>query len=258
VTTQPDPRAIAYKAAMEGRQIAAVDAAKKAASATTLAALLAEPGKDWALGCIYEVMIRFAMWDEILKKKEPNPGLPGVIVARFQARALALASTRRIDEAKEALAALEQAIAQTPADARQGANAARPLYEIAALKAKAWIAWGEGVGAEKERKRAEGVALLQEAVAKEDALVAADPPDSFIPVRHFLDSLLAGEGGDNAEAERVYLEDIRRNGPNGWSLAGLNPVYDWLGRPQNQVQTQQQFYQAWKHGEMPLLGSVLW
>jgi hypothetical protein len=61
-----------------------------------------------------------------------------------------------------------------------------------------------------------------------------------------------------AHAEKMYFEDIRRNGPNGWSLAGLSTVYDWLGRPQNQVRNQQQFREAWKQGEMTLFGSMLW
>jgi tetratricopeptide (TPR) repeat protein len=257
MATQPNYRAIAYEAAMKGRQIAAVEAASKMLSNAALSGVQPAPGTDWALGCLYEVMIRFGDWNGILQKKLPHPSVPGVQVAHFQARAIALASTNRIAEAKEALAALEKIIAETPADARQGANSARALYEIAALKAKARIAYMEKLNVDFETGLTEQIAFLQEALVKEDALTPSNPPDSFIPVRHFLGSALINNGRDSVQAEAVYREDLRRNPKNPWSLRGLCVALEWQGKFHELPRAQHEFNQAWSSGaDTSILNSV--
>jgi len=100
-----------------------------------------------------------------------------------------------------------------PADATQGQNAARPLYEIAALKAKARVALAEG-------QRGAARIALREAVKKEDGLAYNEPSDEFFPVRHLLGAALL-DAKRPAEAEAVYREDLKRNPNNGWALHGL-------------------------------------
>ena len=175
--------------------------------------LLAMPGLDWSIGYLYDGMARFGLWDEIIAEPAPNPKLAGLTIGWLQARATALAAKGRVAEAKALLPELDRAIAAVPADATQGQNAARPLYEIGALKAKARIALAEG-------KRDAAIALLREAVAKEDRLAYNEPSDEFFPVRHLLGAALL-DAGRAAEAEAVYREDLKRQPGNGWALHGL-------------------------------------
>src|SRR3954470_24825623 len=159
---------LAYSAAMEGRKAETLDALGKAKGAVPEAMMLAMPGLDWSVGSLYDGMVRFGMWDEILAEPAPNPKLAGLTAAWLQARATALAAKGRVPEAEAAVAALDKLIAATPADATQGQNAARPLYEVGALRAKARIASARG-----DRKGA--VALLRRAIGLEDKLAYNEP-----------------------------------------------------------------------------------
>jgi tetratricopeptide (TPR) repeat protein len=134
---------LAYSAAMEGRRAETIDALRSARAAVPDSMLLAMPGLDWSIGYLYDGMVRFGRWDEILAEPAPNPKLAGLTIGWMQARATALAAKGRIAEAKALLSELDRAIAAVPAEARQGQNAAKPLYEIGALKAKARIALAE-------------------------------------------------------------------------------------------------------------------
>jgi tetratricopeptide (TPR) repeat protein len=204
---------LAASAAMEGRRAETIDALRKARAAVPEAMLLAMPGLDWSVGYLYDGMVRFGIWDALLAEPRPDARLPGLTAAWLQARAAALAATGKVDEADIIVTELDRLIAATPADATQGQNAARPLYEAGALRAKARIASARG-------DRAKAVALLAEAVAKEDGLAYNEPEDEFFPTRHLLGAALI-EAGKPREAAAVYIEDLKRHPANGWALAGL-------------------------------------
>ena len=207
---------LAYSAAMEGRRAETVKALRDARAAVPDAMLLAMPGLDWSIGYLYDGMARFGLWDEIIAEPAPNPKLTGLTIGWLQARATALAAKGRVAEAKALLPELDRAIAAVPADATQGQNLARPLYEIALLKAKARIALAEG-------RRDSAIALLREAVGKEDGLSYNEPSDEFFPVRHLLGAVLL-DSGKAADAESVYREDLKRQP----GTAG--PCTAWRGR----------------------------
>ncbi|HEX8450279.1 MAG TPA: hypothetical protein VF652_11875 [Allosphingosinicella sp.] len=237
---------LAYAAAMEGRRSETVKALRDARAAVPDSMLLAMPGLDWGIGYLYDGMARFGRWDEILAEPAPNPKLPGLTVAWLQARATALAARGRIGEAKAVLSELERAIAATPAEATQGMNSARPLYEIAALKAKARIAVAEG-------RRNSAIPALREAVAKEDGLAYNEPSDEFFPVRHLLGAALL-DAGRPAEAESVYREDLRRHPANGWALQGLARALEAQGK-KAQVEWAH-FEEAWRNADTALTASA--
>lgn len=67
------------------------------------------------------------------------------------------------------------------------------------------------------------------AVEAEDGLRYNEPPDWKIPGRHFLGAELL-EAGQYSEAEKVYLEDLKKNPENGWSLKGLSLCQEKLGK----------------------------
>jgi tetratricopeptide (TPR) repeat protein len=191
-------------------------------------------------------MVRFGMWDEIIAEPAPNPKLAGLTAAWLQARATALAAKGRVAEAEAAVAALDRLIAATPAEAIQGQNKARALYEVGALRAKARIASAKG-----DKKGA--IALLRRAVGIEDKLAYNEPEDEFFPTRHLLGAALLA-AGQPAEAEAVYREDLKRHPKNGWSLHGLQAVvaarHTYPGEVDGEVRD------AWKHSDVQLTGSA--
>src|SRR3954466_62998 len=127
---------LAFSAAMEGRRAEAIEALRHARGAVPEAMMLGMPGLDWSIGYLYDGMVRFGRWDDILAEAAPNPKLAGLTIAWLQARAAALAAKGGVAEARSVTAELDGQIAAGPAEATQGQNAARPLYEIGSLKAK--------------------------------------------------------------------------------------------------------------------------
>lgn len=230
---------LAYSAAMEGRRTETVKALREARAAIPDAMLIAMPGLDWSIGYLYDGMARFGLWDDILAEPAPNPKLAGLTIAWLQARATALAAKGRVAEAKALLPDLDRAIAAVPAGATQGQNAARPLYEIGALKAKARIALAQG-------QRGAARIALREAVTKEDGLAYNEPSDEFFPVRHLLGAALL-DSKRPAEAEAVYREDLRRNPSNGWALHGLVEALEAQGKKADAEAAR--FKEAWRHSD---------
>jgi tetratricopeptide (TPR) repeat protein len=237
---------LAYAAAMEGRRVETIDALRQARAAVPEAMLLAMPGLDWGIGYLYDAMVRFGRWDELLAEKRPNSKLAGLTIAWLQARATALAAKGRIAEAKALLPELDRAIAAVPSDATQGMNSARPLYEIGALKAKARIALAEG-------EQGAARLALREAVAKEDKLSYNEPSDEFFPVRHLLGAALL-DANRPSEAEAVYREDLRRNPNNGWALLGLAQALKAQGKKPGAERAR--FNKAWRHADTKLKASA--
>ncbi|HYD38552.1 MAG TPA: hypothetical protein VEA60_13125, partial [Allosphingosinicella sp.] len=237
---------LAYSAAMEGRRAETVKALRDARAAVPDAMLLAMPGLDWSIGYLYDGMARFGLWDDIIAEPAPDPRLAGLTIAWLQGRATALAAKGRLAEARAVLPELERAIAATPAGATQGQNVARPLYEIGALKAKARIAHAEG-------RRDAAIALLREAVAKEDALSYNEPSDEFFPVRHLLGAVLL-HAGRAAEAEAVYREDLKRQPSNGWALQGLARALE--AQRKDSAPVKARFSEAWRHADTELTSSA--
>ncbi len=235
-------------AGMEGRRAETIAALRSAREHMPDALLLSMPGSDWSAGYLYDALIKFGMWNDMLSEKAPNPELTGATISYLQGRATALAATGRRDEARAALAGSAKLIAGVPADATQGSNLARSLYEIGQLKAEARAASGEG-------KHEEAIALLGKAVSAEDGLAYNEPRDMVFPSRPLLGAelLLAGKP---AEAEAVYREDLKRNPGNGWSLAGLEKALAGEKRDADAAEAHKQFEEAWRRADIQLTSSA--
>ena len=201
-------------AGMEGRRAEAIQALGQAREYMPDAMLLATPGFDWGAGFLYDGLVKFGMWDDMLKEAAPNSHLTGATIHYLQDRATALAATGKVDEAEAALAKAAALIAATPADATQGNNSAKSLYDIGQLQAQARLASAQG-------NKREAIELLTQAVAAEDEIAYNEPSDIIFPVRPLLGAeLLAAK--EAVEAKSVFREDLKRHPNNGWALRGLS------------------------------------
>jgi tetratricopeptide (TPR) repeat protein len=235
-------------AGMEGRRAETIEALKEARAHIPEQLLLGMPGLDWSASFIYDGYTKFGMWDDMLKEPAPSAKLPGATISYFQSRATALAATGKIDEAKAALAQTGKLIAAVPAEATQGNNAAKPLYEIGQLKAQARIAAAEG-------KRDESIQLLTQAVTLEDKLAYNEPNDMIFPTRHLLGAELLA-AGKPAEAEAVYREDLKRHPNNGWAYLGLSQALAAQKKDADAAAAKKSFEDAWRRADVHLASSA--
>jgi tetratricopeptide (TPR) repeat protein len=239
---------LASSAAMEGRGAETVSALRTALAHMPEPMLLAMPGLDWSAGYLYDGLVRFGRWEEMLKEAPPSPKLVGQTISYLQARATALAATGRADEARAPLAAAAVLIAAVPAEATQGFNAASDVYAIGQLKARARIASATG-------RHDDAIGLLRQAAAKDDKLAYNEPRDMFFPVAHLLGAELVA-AGKAADAEAVYRDDLKRYPNDGWALFGLGRAMSAQGRTVEAAAAMSDFDRAWHRADVTLAASA--
>lgn len=100
------------------------------------------------------------------------------------------------------------------------------------------------------------IAALRDAVRTEDQIPYDEPPGWHMPVRHTLGAVLLAADRP-AEAEDVYLEELRRNPENGWSLYGLSQALIAQGRSEEGAAVAARFERAWGHSDIKLRASRL-
>jgi len=233
---------------MEGRRVETIEALREAREHMPDAMLLAMPGFDWPATFVYDGFVKFGMWDAMLKEPAPNPQLPGATIHYLQSRAEALAATKRFDEADAEIAKAEKLIAAVPSDAKQGNNAAKPLYDIGQLKAKARLASAQG-------HRDEAITLLTQAITLEDKLAYNEPNDMIFPTRHVLGAELLAVG-KAPEAEAVFREDLKRHPNNGWAYYGLSQALAAQKRDAEATTARKQFEDAWRKADFQLASTA--
>jgi tetratricopeptide (TPR) repeat protein len=243
-----NPHFLWAAAAMEGRSRAAIDAAR---TAYRVACGPAPSLRDGTLQHYfvleYYALVRFGRWDELLKKTlPPDTDAPYPLAIWHFARGMALVRTGKPREARKALEALEQALAD-PAlkDAKvKNINPAAGLTRIAHLTLRAELSAAEG-------KARDAVQLLEEAVAIEDGLAADEPHLWLAPTRHAYGAALLRAGRAD-EAEVAYREDLVRYPENGWSLYGLSQALAKAGRADEAKAADERFRTAWRSADFDL------
>jgi tetratricopeptide (TPR) repeat protein len=233
---------------MEGRRRTAVAAAAKPRELVSDDMVAMVPGMDWYLSEEYSALVRFGMWDEILAKKPPNPSFQSLAGAYLYAKAMALASKGRVDEAKKVAAELEKLTGAVAPDTPAGYNSAKDVLTVATLISKARVA-----AAEKDSDRA--ISLYREAVAKEDQLAYDEPSDWFFPVRHLLGAELL-KAGKAKEAEAVYRADLKKNPGNGWALFGLEQALRAQKKNAEAAKVAAELEKAWQNADVKLVASA--
>jgi tetratricopeptide (TPR) repeat protein len=238
---------LAFAASMIGRSAEALDAARQT-RAKVDTSMLRAPGLG-ALQHYYMlptlVMVRFARWDDVLAQPEPAEDLPYPRALRHYARVLAFAARGEPDKAQQELKSLHalRADERVKSVTLWDINSAASLLDIAELSAEAELAAAKGdvTGA---------LALLQRAVAREDALTYDEPPPWHLPVRQQLGDRLL-RAGRAREAEAAFRRDLERHPNNGWSLAGLAASLRALGRRTEATAVDGRFRRAWATADIP-------
>jgi predicted Zn-dependent protease len=99
-----------------------------------------------------------------------------------------------------------------------------------------------------------GINHFREAAKIEDAGLYFEPPKWYYPIRHSLGAALL-KAGQNAEAEKVYREDLRRFPENGWSLFGLAQALRAQGKNTEAAAAEARFRRAWASTDVTLTAS---
>src|SRR5438309_1841926 len=241
---------LAFSAAMEGRKAETLAAVQSVLQTIPLDMMLAMGDSGWSLTQQYAALVRFGLWDEMIALLAPDPRASGLMAGYLYGRGVALAARCRIDEARGALAALQQLDVTVAADTAAGFNTLRDVLSVVRPIVAARIAASEQRGAD-------AITLLEQAVAAEDRLSYNEPADWFFPARHLLGAqlLLAGQA---TRAEEVYREDLQRNPGNGWALQGLAAALTAPGRAHEAARARQELDAAWRHADIRLPGSAFW
>jgi tetratricopeptide (TPR) repeat protein len=242
---------IAAAATLEGNRKVAMAAAQRMAAETnhqimkqagwgTLQHYYAQP---------YYVAIKFGQWDTILHMKNAEPALPYPTALWHFARGMAYLGKNDLLKSQAELDQLAKLANDTSMKALTiwNINATYDLVQIAQLVLK-------GEFRAKEKNYSGSVALLREAVEREDKLNYNEPPDWLFSVRHHLGAVLL-EAKRWKAAEQVYLEDLALYPRNGWALYGLYKARQGAGDVQRARLTKAQFNQAWLWADTPLISS---
>lgn len=193
------------------------------------------------------VLLRFAQHDDILALPQPPADHPVEVAWWHFARAVALARSRKPDEAAKERAALTQASTAVPPDALFGGTGlerASTVLVLATTVADARIAWARGA-------RADAVKLWTDAAALADKLPYDEPPVFFYPVRESLGAALLLSGRAK-EAERVFRDDLVKHPRNARSLFGLHLSLINQGREADAVWVKRAYEEAWKDADSRL------
>jgi tetratricopeptide (TPR) repeat protein len=234
-------------ATLEGRQAAAVEAAKKVAEKVPhhhAGAL------SWTADFPVTPLLayaRFGMWQELLTEPSPPANQPYATGIWHYGRGLAFVARGRVDAAAAELAALDAVMKH-----EAFATTLKDLPLLTNLRIAARMLEGE-----LDMRRGDGeaaVASLREAVAIEDGLPYSEPPIWHHPPRQVLGALLL-EVNRAADAEAVYREDLARFRENGWSLYGLAKSLEAQGRSDEALEVTQRFEIAWARSDIRLASS---
>lgn len=198
----------------------------------------------------YYVMVKMGDWDAILNSKLETYDLPYLEAVRHYARGMAYLGKEKPGKAKMELAALQR-ISQEPALAEVSIweiNTVDHLVQIAKRVLKAEIMASETSNYEGS------IALLEEAVAIEDALNYDEPPDWFFSVRHHLGAVL-NEAGKYEEAVKVLSEDLQKLPKNGWAYHGLERAYKGMNQPEKLTEIRGHLKESWKYADIRINNS---
>ena len=241
---------IAFSSYMEGRSNLGIQTALKLAYKGSFSKLSAPGFSQYLTVEPMIAYIRFGKWSDILSLPDPGDDiLYAQVMWRFS-RGLAFVRTGHKAEARRELFKLDSLNRlDTLKTIYISFNPVSTSSQIAANLLSGEILMGEN-------KIDEAIKEFTNAVLIEDSLRYNEPPDWKIPTRHFLGAALT-DVGRYAEAEQVYVADLKVNRENGWSLTGLQKCLLKQGKKSEMTATAKRFGKAWKNSDIAITSSRL-
>lgn len=239
---------LAYAAMFDGQRAIALQAAREMKEQIPLDVVRAFPDfLDGFIAVPTHVMVRFGMWDEILKEPAPPEDLVVTVAFWHYGRTVALAALGRVDEAAKEFATLKTAVAAVPESRFIGNNTALTVLDVGIPMAEGELEYRRG-------NYDRSFELLRTAVARDVALKYDEPWGWMMPVAHSLGALLV-EQGRYEEAEAVYRADLALHPANGWALHGLAECLQKTGRAGDAAAVDERFRTAWARSDIAITAS---
>ena len=233
---------LAFASTMAGRSVQAIDASNALTSKVNLDAARQVGMLQEMLPYHMLTLTTFGKWDEVLAEPLPPADIQFSYAMAQYARGVAQAAKGQWAEARAALDTVTAIDATTP----EGADGKLAL-SIAVRALSGEIATRRG-------DLDTGINHFREAAKIEDSGLYFEPPKWYYPIRHSLGAALL-KTGQNAEAEKVYREDLRRFPENGWSLFGLAEALRAQGKNTEAATTEARFRRAWSSTDVTLKAS---
>jgi tetratricopeptide (TPR) repeat protein len=231
----------------QGRRADAIAAAKDLAEAVPDSLIRGIPMAEFFRPSQYLTLVRFGLWDEILKEPAPPAGMPLRSAAWHYARGIALATKGNAAEASAERDSVGAIAASMPPELYASLNPAAAVFRFAEAHLSGEIAARTG-------KADEAIPLLKKAVAMQDSLHYDEPPPWNLTARQALGAVLLA-AGKAAEAEAVYREDLDRFPEEGWSLYGLTQALRAQGKTKEAAAAEKRFGLAWAKSDVTLQSS---
>ena len=239
-------------ASMEGRAAEAVRAAGEV-RARMHTAMFRDPGMGGMVQHMWLTPlftnVRFARWVDVLAEPAPPVDLPYMSAVSHAARGFALVGLKRLDEAERERGALA-AIKNDPALKTLYVSSVNTAARIVAIA-------DELLAGEIDAVRGYAplaVNHLAQAVRLEDQLIYMEPPDWPIPARQMQGAVLL-ELGLYAEAEQAFLDDMKKFPENGWSLSGLQAIFERQARVPEAAALKTRLQAAWRRADVAVAGA---
>ena len=235
---------LAFASTMAGRSAQAIEASNTLTSKVNLdvarqVGMLQEMVPYHAL-----TLTTFGKWDEVLAEPLPPEDIRFSYAMAQYARGVAHAAKGQWPEAQAALDTVTAINAATP-DGADGKTALS--IAVHALSGEITTRRGDLDA---------GIKHFREAAKIEDAGLYFEPPKWYYPIRHSLGAALV-KAGRNAEAEKVYRQDLRRFPENGWSLFGLAQALRAQKKDTEAAAVEARFHRAWASTDVTLTASRL-
>ncbi|MEQ1930380.1 MAG: hypothetical protein ABL957_07585 [Parvularculaceae bacterium] len=162
----------------------------------------------------YYAMAQFADPAVILETEDPGVEVPFVAAAWRYARGEAYARLGEAGKAREEARAIGKLLAEEDFSPLLEINIpATDILRIQQLTIEARAAGAEG-------KRAEAVEIMEEVVAKQDALPYTEPAYWYYPARQTLAAMVLADG-DAERAQQLFIEALAEAPNSGRALFGL-------------------------------------
>ncbi|CUS34664.1 tetratricopeptide repeat protein [Candidatus Nitrospira nitrificans] len=233
---------LAFASTMAGRSAQAIEAADTLTTKVNLDAARQVGMLQEMLPYHALTLTTFGKWDEVLAAPLPPEDIRFSYAMAYYARGVAHAAKGEWEEAQAALDTVTAADAATP----EGAEGKTSLsIAVHALSGEIAIRRGDLDA---------GINHFREAAKIEDGGLYFEPPKWYYPIRHSLGAALL-KAGQNAEAEKVYREDLRRFPENGWSLFGLAQTLRAQGKKNEAAAAEARFHRAWAGTDVTLTAS---